>query len=578
MFYFIRLLSAFAIFSFIIGLSPTSSANSLPPPKIDENGRLILPNPIQLSKLPTDSKQFFENNNAYEYGARLYIQEVGEQDRTQGYTLYSQRAYNEIESVLGHTPRWESWADKIKAHAESDGSIQIVGHLTTNGIQKKGDYLGSATFRTISKNSRDSTKNHAFSEILPEIRARNYFVDQMERAGNDVLPQDRAKLIENYLYQSTQAKPNEHRAPYIFNPHYRQYVTDGEYYGREADYVRCGRYTYYGLNGSKICRSAPMGTWERTKQDVSGTYQSASEHLDNVWQDTIDKARQDKDQITAGVDAPDNLNFFGWASHHANGLFDAATTIPDAIIRTTRADEALGYAYDKSVPDGVKETISNLKEAHNNWKQNNPNTAEVGEFGVNVGATAVGARAKPPKGVGGGSDGVGGVTTANHANDSFARVGDWDLPNVYDGQKQHPIRDTIYREVELVDQRGSPLGELDGIDLKNMIFYEDKRAGNFNTINPHTGKVQQTESEWAKKQIYKKTEARIQALNTANSTRTTTNGSEKIPTLQEIKNIKHFIFRLEGDTPELRKAVQQEINNLGKKFPNYTFDVIYGSK
>ncbi|STZ74841.1 Uncharacterized protein conserved in bacteria [Moraxella lacunata] len=170
------------------------------------------------------------------------------------------------------------------------------------------------------------------------------------------------------------------------------------------------------------------------------------------------------------------------------------------------------------------------------------------------------------------------TTIGKHTDDTLTKVGDWDLENVYDGQKQHPIRDTIYREVELVDQRGSPLGELDGIDLKNMIFYEDKRAGNFNTINPHTGKVQQTESEWAKKQIYKKTEARIQALNTANSTRTTTNGSEKIPTLQEIKNIKHFIFRLEGDTPELRKAVQQEINNLGKKFPNYTFDVIYGSK
>lgn len=213
--YFMRLFNAFLAFSFIIGLFQASFANTIPAPKIDDNGRLILPNPVQLPKLPTNAKQFFKNNNAYKYGATLYIQDVGMADKTEGYTLYKQRAYNEIESVLGHTPQWSRWADSIQEQVNADGAIEIAGQLTHHGIQTTGDYLGYAGFRTISDYSHHGTKQTAFTAILPEIRARNYFIDQL--GSLNLTPQDRAWLHQAYLDRREQAQPNENRAPYGYD-------------------------------------------------------------------------------------------------------------------------------------------------------------------------------------------------------------------------------------------------------------------------------------------------------------------------------------------------------------------------
>jgi hypothetical protein len=38
------------------------------------------------------------------------------------------------------------------------------------------------------------------------------------------------------------------------------------------------------------------------------------------------------------------------------------------------------------------------------------------------------------------------------------------------------------------------------------------------------------------------------------------------------------VFRIDADTPELRKAVQQELDNLKSTYPNYNFSAIYGGK
>lgn len=56
------------------------------------------------------------------------------------------------------------------------------------------------------------------------------------------------------------------------------------------------------------------------------------------------------------------------------------------------------------------------------------------------------------------------------------------------------------------------------------------------------------------------------------------NGSQEIPALQEIKGIKEFVFRLDGDTPKLRQAVNKSINKLKEEFPDYKFSVTFGGE
>lgn len=135
----------------------------------------------------------------------------------------------------------------------------------------------------------------------------------------------------------------------------------------------------------------------------------------------------------------------------------------------------------------------------------------------------------------------------------------------------------VIEKVEIVDRRGSPLGEIDKIDLKNGLFIEDKSAKGLNIINPRTGMPQQTTHEWANKQIFTKTQDRIKALeNNAVATRATKDGTTDIPGFAEIKDFKKFEFRIDADTPELRQAVNNSIDQLRIEYPEYTFEVIFG--
>jgi len=135
------------------------------------------------------------------------------------------------------------------------------------------------------------------------------------------------------------------------------------------------------------------------------------------------------------------------------------------------------------------------------------------------------------------------------------------------------------KEVEIVDKNGRPIGEFDEIDMKNGIIYEDKTAKGLDILNPKTGLPAQTAQQFADKQILTKTRNRINNLqNSAVSSRPTANGSPEVPSLEEIKGIRQFVFRLDGDTPELREAVERSLEQLRKEFPEYTFDVQFGGK
>ncbi|WP_246078964.1 PrsW family glutamic-type intramembrane protease [Paenibacillus piri] len=136
-----------------------------------------------------------------------------------------------------------------------------------------------------------------------------------------------------------------------------------------------------------------------------------------------------------------------------------------------------------------------------------------------------------------------------------------------------------YNEVEIVDHRGSPLGEFDEIDLEKRIFYEDKTAKGLDRVNPRTGLPAQTPQQFTDNQLLKKTRTRIHNLmEQAAATRPTPNGSSEVPDLQEIKSIRDFVFRLDGDTPELRAAAENSLNQLRAEFPDYTFNILFGGK
>ncbi|CAM4250014.1 hypothetical protein HCA64_03125 [Listeria booriae] len=150
-------------------------------------------------------------------------------------------------------------------------------------------------------------------------------------------------------------------------------------------------------------------------------------------------------------------------------------------------------------------------------------------------------------------------------------VADEAVPTIKPTKPLKPVK-----EIEIVDAKGKPLGEFDEIDIEKGIFYEDKQAKGLNVLNPRTQLPAQTPIQFAEKQIYQKTANRIRNLEDADATRATVNGSKSIPTIEEIRGIKKFIFRLDGDTAELREAVEQSIEKLRNEFPNHSFDVIFG--
>ncbi|MBK5073796.1 hypothetical protein I2492_13375 [Budviciaceae bacterium CWB-B4] len=95
-------------------------------------------------------------------------------------------------------------------------------------------------------------------------------------------------------------------------------------------------------------------------------------------------------------------------------------------------------------------------------------------------------------------------------------------------------------------------------------------------LNPKTGLPAQTAEQFADKQVYQKTVNRIKNLEQADATRATVNGSQTIPSINEIREIKTFVFRLDGNSMELQNAVNQSIRSLKTEFPDYTFEAKFG--
>lgn len=123
---------------------------------------------------------------------------------------------------------------------------------------------------------------------------------------------------------------------------------------------------------------------------------------------------------------------------------------------------------------------------------------------------------------------------------------------------------------------GQNIGELDEVDFVNKIIYEDKTANGLYIDNPT---VPQTEAEWADDKILIKTKQKIDAISQPDfNIRINKNGevSQYSFMVDELKDIKDIRYRINADTPELRKAVEDSINTLKEEYPDYSFSAIFG--
>ena len=102
--------------------------------------------------------------------------------------------------------------------------------------------------------------------------------------------------------------------------------------------------------------------------------------------------------------------------------------------------------------------------------------------------------------------------------------------------------------------------ELDEVDLKNMIIYEDKDASGLYRSDLD---FPQTELQWDEKQILEKGKNRIRALQQEDFTLSSLVSSE-LPSIEELKQIRTLVCRINADTDALRSAVQSQVDEVGK--------------
>ena len=134
-----------------------------------------------------------------------------------------------------------------------------------------------------------------------------------------------------------------------------------------------------------------------------------------------------------------------------------------------------------------------------------------------------------------------------------------------------------FRGVHLAGPRGEATGEFDGINRAEKLFIEDKSAQGLDKVNPRTGLKHQTPAAWARKHIFEKTVNRIEALRNASYTYPTPNGPPAVPSIEQIRGFQKLRFRVDADTPEIRRAVKDEIQNLQTTYLGWRFTAQYGN-
>jgi hypothetical protein len=145
-------------------------------------------------------------------------------------------------------------------------------------------------------------------------------------------------------------------------------------------------------------------------------------------------------------------------------------------------------------------------------------------------------------------------------------------------QKLADLRNVVpdFQGVHLAGSRGEAAGEFDGINMAEKLFIEDKSAKGLDKLNPKTGLRAQTPEMWAKTHIFDKTVKRINALANAPYTYPSAGAPPNVPAIEQIRGFRRLQFRVDADTPAVRRAVDTEIQNLKIKYPAWDFTAQYG--
>jgi hypothetical protein len=136
--------------------------------------------------------------------------------------------------------------------------------------------------------------------------------------------------------------------------------------------------------------------------------------------------------------------------------------------------------------------------------------------------------------------------------------------------------ETSYQFVEITDVNGSPIGEFDTVVHDGVAtdrFIEDKSARGLK--HP---KNRKTPGEWARRQIFEKTNTRIQNVRDAVGSRPRPDGlgSSSVPTLDQLRTIREFEFVIESADPDVQVAVEAELANLRAQHPGVRFTARFG--
>ena len=231
----------------LIQAAPNSPAQSthptLPPPRIGTDGRLIIPTPPLIPRLPETAQEYFKTHTANQYRAELRQDIDVSRNKTQfitqeeNYTRTWDGSYNKIANFYaGYIPQWPKYDALFHQYRHTNLETGISGKAADTDPPKNGDYYGLAGIWYINQYSWDSTKEKAFNAIYPDIQRHNRFADLLEQQG--LTPEQAQRAFQqrdrayNAMAEAERERLKEQRKTEIQQ---RQEQIDAD---RRADYVR----------------------------------------------------------------------------------------------------------------------------------------------------------------------------------------------------------------------------------------------------------------------------------------------------------------------------------------------------
>jgi hypothetical protein len=142
----------------------------------------------------------------------------------------------------------------------------------------------------------------------------------------------------------------------------------------------------------------------------------------------------------------------------------------------------------------------------------------------------------------------------------------------------------IYRGTKVRNKDKSLDFELDRVNTKETLIIEDKIAKGFEKASSPKQAIQ----KWAQKQVYNKTKNKIEFIKDKAEhiyhDPESKSSSPFMPTIEQVRNIKSFEFRLQAQqsslSSELMEVLRTEIDiaieDLKGEFPDWKFDVVFG--